>query len=321
MAPFIWIIDEEWPDYGVEKGMLEALYPDCVIRYSKYDYQKDLETYASLADVIMAQIYTRITSDVIKKLLKCKGIAIYGGGYDRVDIKAAREMGISVTNVSDYCKEDVADYVMAGILHFNKKILNYSHCMNKGIWGAQAVQSPVRRIQGSALLIIGLGRIGRVVAVKGKGLGMKVLAYDPYVDAKTMAQLGVEKTSWATGLNCADFISINAILNEETLGMIKYEDFLIMKRSAYLINSARGKIIVEQDLVKAIKEGLISGALVDVIENEPPAMNEDIFRHDNIIVTPHISYISQESYADLKTRTVENAVSMLEGRRPKDLVN
>ena len=321
MKPLIWIIDEEWPDYLVETEMLKFRYPGCTIKFSPYEYGKDLEEFGHRADMILCQIYASIPGDVIRKLQNCKGIAVYGGGYDRVDVATAREVGISVTNVSDYCKEDVADYVIACIYHFNKQILSYENAMKEGQWGAQAVRKKIRRIKGSTLLIIGLGRIGKAVAEKSQALGMNVIAYDPYVEKGTMSGLGIEKVSWEIGLGQADFVSLSPILNSETEGLFKYEDFLKMKNTAYLINTARGKIVVEQDLIKAVQQGSIAGAALDVIEVEPPTLKESIFNCRDIVVTPHISYISEESYSELKRRTVQNAMDMFEDRRPVDLVN
>jgi D-3-phosphoglycerate dehydrogenase len=260
-------------------------------------------------------------AEAIRQLVKCKGIAVYGGGYDLVDAAAARKMGIGVTNVSDYCKEDIADYVMAALYHFNKQILSYQYPLQVGFWSMPTLQKRIRRMQGTTLLIIGLGRIGKVVAAKAKSLGVVVKAYDPYVDEATMRRLGVEKVSWEEGLSWADVVSVHAILTGETQGMLKYEDFRMMKRTSLLINTARGRIVVEKDLVKAVQDGLIASAVVDVIEVEPPTMDEAIFRCPGILVTPHISYFSRESYTELKTRTVGNAVDMLEGRIPPDLVN
>ena len=321
MKPFVWIIDEEWQDYRVEEDVLRKQYQDCTIKYSSYDYMQDLNEFGFQVDIILCQIYASIPGDVIQRLTNCKGIAVYGGGYDRVDISAAREKGIGVTNVSDYCKEDVADYVIASIYHFSKQILSYEKAMKEGQWGAQAVKYKIRRINGSTLLIIGLGRIGKTVAVKGLSLGMKIIAFDPYVDEVTMRSLGINKVSWDDGLEQADFISLNPILNSETEGLLKHEDFTKMKRTVYLINTARGKIVVEKDLIRAVQEGLIAGAALDVISVEPPTFHEDVFQCKNIIVTPHISYISEESYTELKTRTLKNAIDMFEGRTPCDLVN
>ncbi|MGA7279094.1 MAG: C-terminal binding protein [Desulfocapsaceae bacterium] len=321
MAPLVWIIDEEWQDYAIEEEVLSKKYPACTIKYSSYDYMQDLEEFGFQADFILCQIYATLPEKVIRKLTKCKGIAVYGGGYDRVDTAAARKLNIGVTNVSNYCKEDVADHVIAAIYHFNKRLSSYDKAMQDGLWGAQAVQNKIRRIQGSTLLIIGLGRIGRTVAEKGGALGMNVIAFDPYVDEKTMQSLGIDKVSWNEGLERADFISLSPILTSETENLLSYGDFKKMKKSAYLINTARGKIIVEHDLVRAVREGLIAGAALDVIATEPPTFKEDVFSCPDIIVTPHISYISEESYAELKSRTLQNALDMFEGRTPVDLVN
>jgi phosphoglycerate dehydrogenase-like enzyme len=321
MNPLIWIIDEEWSDYEVEKKLLLEKYPDCTIKHSTYDYLKDLEDFGKQADGILSQVYTYLPGAVIRTLEKCKGIAVYGGGYDRIDTLTARTCGISVTNVSDYCKEDLADYVMACIYHFNKRLLTFNAPMMQGFWGAQAISKPARRIAGSTLMIIGLGRIGKTIAAKGKALGMRVVAYDPYVDQEVMSHFGVEKVTMEIGLAEADFVSVNAILNHETEGLLTYSDFKRMKRSAYLINTARGKIIIERDLIQAVNEKLISGACLDVIETEPPTLKEAIFQCPEILVTPHISYISEQSYEELKRRSVENLIQMLEDNIPEDLVN
>ena len=121
MKKLIWIIDEEWSDYEVEIDTLKETFPDCEIKMSNYNYKEDLEKFGYKADGILAQVYANIPKDTIDKLKNCKGIAIYGGGYDRVDIKAARDKDISVTNVQGYCAEDLADYIIAAIFLFNKK--------------------------------------------------------------------------------------------------------------------------------------------------------------------------------------------------------
>ena len=321
MHPLIWIIDECWPEYDIEKAILDERYPGCTIKVSRYDYQEDLQAFGKDADVILLQIFASMPAAAIRQLTRCKGIAVYGGGYDLVDAAAARQKGISVTNVSDYCKEDVADFVMAAVYHLEKQILSYPYPLEEGSWSMPSPRKRIRRLTGSTLLVIGLGRIGKVVAAKGKGLGMRVQAYDPYVDQAAMERLGVEKVSWDEGLGQADVVSVNCILTPETQGMLKYEDFARMKRSSCLVNTARGKILVERDLVRAVEDGLIAGAVLDVIEVEPPTMEEPVFKCRGILVTPHISYFSEQSYAELKTRTAGNAVDMLEGRKPPDLVN
>lgn len=321
MKPLIWIIDEEWPDYKVETELLKTRFPDGVIRRSTYDYEADLKEYGYRADLILAQIYVPLPESTIRQLTCCKGIAVYGGGYDRIDIQAAKEMGIKVTNVQGYCAEDLADYVMAAIYNHNKGITEYRNAAETGQWGALAVKRSSHRINVSTLMVIGCGTIGRAVAGKAKALGMRVLGYDPHVSDEVLKQEGIEPTAWIAGLGQADYISINVKLTPETEGLIGKEDFAYMKPNAYLINTARGKLIVEQELIEACKSGRIAGACLDVIETEPPVGTEAIFFCKNIIVTPHISYISQESFFDLKARTVKNAICMYEGGEPQDWVN
>lgn len=321
MKPLIWIIDEEWPDYLVELEIFHKEYPDAEIHFSNYEYQKDLEEFGYRADVILAQVYTNLPKATIDKLECCKGIAVYGGGYDRVDIKTAKEKGIKVTNVQGYCAEDLADYVMAAIYNHNKDITGYKEVMKSGTWGALAVKNVVHRIANSTLLVIGCGTIGKTVAKRGNQLGMKVLGYDPNGDAEKLQEQNIEMVSLEEGLKIADYISVNVKYTPETDGLITRKEFEQMKPTAYLINTARGRIIVEQDMIDAVNEGLITGACVDVISVEPPLGDEPIFECKNIIVTPHISYISEESFTTLKERTVHNAIDMFEGKVPVDWVN
>jgi D-3-phosphoglycerate dehydrogenase len=318
MKPLIWIIDECWSEYDIETKIFRERYPECTIKVSPYDYREDLETFGASADVILCQVFAAMPAETIRHLSKCKGIAVYGGGYELVDVAAARHRGICVANVPDYCKEDVADYVMAAVLHCSKQILSYSYPLQDGSWSMPTLRKRIRRVRGATLLVVGFGRIGRAVAAKARGLGMDVKAYDPYVDGDAMQSLGVEPVAWEEGLRLADFVSVHA---GPARGKLGYEDFGRMKRTACLINTARGSLIVEQDLIRAVREGLIAGAVLDVVEVEPPTMDEEIFKCQGILVTPHIAYFSQESYTELKTRTVGNAVDMLEGREPADRVN
>lgn len=321
MQPLIWIIDEEWADYNLEKKLLKELYPDCLIKFSNYNYEEDLKSFGKDADAIICQIYANIPATVINQLTRCKAIAVYGGGYDRVDIKAAKAKGIKVTNVSNYCKDDLADYTMAGIYHFYKQLSDMTSKVKELPWGAQAMSFTPNRLSHSILHIIGLGRIGLVVARKAIGNDLTVTAYDPYVDAETMAKHGVKKVEWDEGLKNADYISVNCILNQETTGLIKYDDFRKIKPAAFLINTARGKVIEEEALVRALKEGLLQGAMLDVIANEPPDYTEEIFSAPNAYITPHVSYISQQSFDELKRRAVSNAAMGMEGKISPDLVN
>jgi D-3-phosphoglycerate dehydrogenase len=319
MKPLIWIIDEEWPDYAVEETVLKEAFPDCTVRLSPYDYRADLEDFGKDADAILSQIYVKLDEDALDKLKRCKVISVFGGGYDRVDVAAALRRGIRVTYVPGYCVDDVSDYVIACIFHFNKRIDSYQEALNSGLWGVPALKGLPRRARGTKLFIVGLGRIGRAAAVKARALGMDVSAYDPYVDEKIMKSLGVRKTELNRGLEQADFVSIHAKLTEETDSMIGAGELERMKREAYLINAARGKIVRADALVEAVKGGVIAGAVVDVVPEEPPTFEEPIFRCPGILITPHVSYLSEESFFELKSRTAGNAVRVLRGEAVADI--
>ncbi len=317
----VWIIDEEWADYEVEKELIKKLLPDSDIRHSGYDYKKDLEEFGYRADLILAQVYTKIDKEVIERLEKCRGIAVYGGGYDRIDIDAARKKGIMVTNVQGYCADDLAEYVMAAIYNYNKKILSYRTMDGRGVWGAGAVPHIVHRVSASTLFIVGCGTIGRTLAKYAAGAGMKVIGYDLHVPPEILKEAGIEPVSWDEGFKMADYVSVHVKYTKDTHHIIGKREFAQMKPTAYLINTARGNILNEAELIEAVENKEIAGATVDVISVEPPKGDEDIWKCSNIIVTPHISYISEESFHTLKVRTVENAYKMFRGERPDDLVN
>lgn len=321
MKKLIWIIDEEWSDYEIEIDILKKSFPDCEIKMSNYDYKEDLDKFGYKADGILAQVYADIPKDTIDKLKNCKGIAIYGGGYDRVDIKAARDKGIPITNVQGYCAEDLADYIIAAIFLFNKKIEYFYNNLNNKLWGAPAVKQNMKRISSQNLLIIGFGTIGKILAKRVSSLGIKVLAYDEFLSEEEVKKYNVIKVSWEEGLKQADYISVNLKGCDENINKLSMKDFKLMKNTAYIINTARGKIIKEDDLIQAVKNKLIAGAVLDVIKNEPPVGDEAILHCENIVVTPHISYISEESFKDLKLKTLKNLIDMLNDKKPVDLVN
>ena len=151
---------------------------------------------------------------------------------------------------------------------------------------------------------------------------MHVIAYDPYVSRETLAEKGVEKVdTLEEGFSRADYVSVNAILTPETTGLITYAQLRLLKPSAFLVNTARGKVFVEDDLIRAKREGLFRGAMLDVISAEPPTYQEEIFDCDELYVTPHISYISVDSFEELKRRACGNAITALEGGVPRDWVN
>lgn len=319
--PLIWIIDDEWPDYEVEQQLLAASFPACEIRYSKDNYLADLQDFGHQVDGIIAQISVNIDEAMLAQLPKCKGIAVYGAGFERVDIAAARARGIMVTNVQGYCNEDIGDYVMAAIYRSHKRIDAFHGNIKNGLWGAGAVATPIRRLSSQTLAVLGCGAIGRAVAKKALAAGLRVVGYDPYINEEVLHAHGIEKVTLEQALAAGDFISVHINYTPSMDGFLNKEHFAQMKSTAILINAARGRLIHEPDLIAAVQQGSIGGAVLDVIVNEPISMDDALLGVENVTITPHISYISEESFEDLKAIATKNLIAMLQGEKPAHLVN
>lgn len=315
----IWIIDEEWPGYELEKKAVYDAYPDCDLRFSKNDYAADLEEFGKNADAIICQISVDMGRETIEKLEHCKVISVYGVGYNNVDTEAAKKKGIKVCNVPGYCAEDVSDYVIAAIYERCKLWKEYSP--EDGLWGAQAASQPEYRISSQKLLILGFGRIGRMIAKKALKAGMQVEIYDPYVSAEDAEQAGTKKVDLREGLAWADFVSLNMILCEETKHMISEKELALMKNTAYIINASRGGTLDTDALIKAVQKGQIAGAVLDVLEEEPPQADAPVLRCPGIKITPHISFYSEDSLNELQESAAKNALRILAGEDIAEIVN
>ncbi|MCX6040504.1 MAG: C-terminal binding protein [Caldilinea sp.] len=274
------------------------------------------------ADGLIVQ-WASINRKVIEAMTRCKIISRYGIGVDMVDLQAAGEHGIAVANVPDYCIEEVSDSTIAFLFDLGRRHFLLDRYVRSGSWGTtQPLPSwPHPRLRGQSVGIIGLGNIGRAVAHKAAGLGLHLLGFDPYLPPQQMAALGVEAVSLETLLRRADFVSIHCPLNEETRGLIGAAQLALMKPSACLINMARGPIVVQADLYRALANQTILAAAVDVLEQEPPAPDDPLLRLNNILITPHTSSGSVESILQLRRDTAQNVVDVLSGTLPRSIVN
>jgi D-3-phosphoglycerate dehydrogenase len=261
-----------------------------------------------------------ITRKVIESLPKLKVIARYGVGINVVNLKAASEYKICVVNVPDYCIDEVSDHAFALILASARKIIPLDKHVKSGNWSFIFAQ-PFYRIKGKTLGLIGFGRIARRLAEKTKPLGVSILTYDPYISEEILNSYKyVNKVGFLELLKKSDFISIHTPLTENTKNMISIKEIRLMKKSAIIVNTSRGGIINEEDLTKALIDKTIAGAALDVFEKEPPE-NSQLFKQDNVILTPHVGYHSEESQVELQTKAAEGIRDALLGRRPKYLVN
>lgn len=309
-TPFI---EEEW----------KILEKHANVRLAKGTAEDDL--LAEVKDVdVMLVVYAKITKRIIESAPRLKGIVRYGIGVDNVDIRAATEMGVYVANVPDYCIGTVAEHTFALLLALTRKIILADRIVRSAgwkIWTQQPTELMGNDLEGKVLGLIGMGNIGSAVAVRAKAFGMKVIAYDPYLEKDKARSLDVELVDLDTLLKNSDFVSIHVPLTPETRGMIGEQELRKMKRTAYLINTSRGPIVRESALYKALKDGWIAGAALDVYEKEPPDRDNPLFKLDNVVLTPHIAWYTEEALKRLKRSVAEEAIRMLNGMPPKNLVN
>lgn len=269
------------------------------------------------ADAIISQ-FAPLTGKVLQNLKKCKVIARYGLGIDGIDLEAATKEGIVIANSGNYCTNEVATHTIALILSFARGIITYRQRVKENNWHFLSVK-PIHRISSLALGLFGYGKIAKEVAKIGVSLGFSVIAYDPFVDRIDNDK--IKLVDFVSLLKESDYLSIHSPLTEQTKHFFGINEFKKMKRSAYLINVARGKIVNEKDLYRALNKGMISGAALDVLEEEPPRKNHPLIKMENVIITPHAAFFSEESYQEYKMRTANSIITVLKGSIPDTIVN
>jgi len=312
--PKIVITDCDHPSIEIEKKILSEIKPELIL--ADCNSEEEVIKVAHDADGIINQ-YAPITKKAIESLKKCKVIARYGVGVDNIDVKAASDHKIIVANVPDYCIDEVSTHAMALILACARGITLLDNKIKEKRWDF-TLAKPLFRTKGKTLGLFGLGQIARAVARKASGFGLKVIAYDPYV---SKVDENIKLVEFSELLSNSDFISIHAPLTDKTRNVFGEDELKAMKKTAYLINTARGLIINEKNLYVALKGKWIAGAALDVIEKEPPDWENPLLRLENLILSPHISFYSEESYIELKTKVAEAVLSVLKGELPRAIVN
>ena len=321
MPKTIWIVDEVWDNYRIEKELIAESLSDYAVRFSnKSNYLTDIDRFGGQVDALIAQIDIDISGDMLEKLPNCKIISVYGTGYDQIDVSAANEKNILVANVPDYCIDEVSDHILAFIFHFSKKVSSYKDRVRKGLWGIDAVDRLPTRLHGSTVFIVGFGKIGRAVATKTAVLGLNIITFDPYIADDDLKPFQATRVAWETGFKRADYVVVTLRLTEDTRGLIGKTEFDAMQRHAVLINTSRGEILREDELIKAVENGDIGGAALDVLSREPPERDDPMLHCEGILVTPHVSYLTKESLAELRMKTVNNVISLLRDNHPLNVV-
>jgi len=308
----------------IDRGSFARLGVEFVEKPSRTE--EDIIAIASNADAVIVgpEPYTR---RVIENLRSCRLICTPKMGYDNIDIAAATEAGICVSNVSSVSIEEVSDHAMALLLACARKLLRLDKTVRTGNW--RALHAPemlevwrgMVPIRGQTLGLIGFGYISRVLVPKAKGFGLRVLAYDPFAPTGVMEELGVVPADLNRLLKESDYVSVHAALTRENRHMLGAEQFKLMKPTAFLINTARGPLVDEEALYTALKHGDIGGAGLDVLEVEPVRMDNPLLELDNVIFTAHSAHYSDTVLAGVRQRPAEDITRIMAGEWPIDWVN
>lgn len=311
------ITDYEYENVDLERRIIEEA------GFSLFDYQakteEELIRVTKDADAVLVQ-YANITRRVLSEMERCKIVVRYGIGYNNIDCEAAAEYKIYAANVPDYGIDEVSGHAVTMILALSKKLLTLQKAMKNGDRSYASVV-PLYRFEGSTVGLVGFGRIPQAVARKLSGFNVRILAFDPYLSPETAKKAGVLLVDFDTLLKESDFVSLHCPLSRETTGLLNKDAFSKMKKTAFLVNTSRGPVIEERALIEALKSGGIAGAGLDVFETEPLSPDSELLKMENVILTPHCAWYSEQAIKALQGKAAEEAVRVLQGSPPRNAVN
>lgn len=311
------ITDHRFRSVKIQQKVLSEIDAELVVGQAKSE-DEIIEIARDAHGILVAR--ANITARVIRALENCKIMVRYGVGVDNIDVPAATRMGIMVSNVLDYCVEEVADHALALILSLARKVVFSARRVQAGEWSIKNLR-PLRRLSGQTVGVVGYGRIGKMLAKKASAVGFKVLAHDPFVGAEGSEADGITFVSLETILRESDFVSLHTPLTEDTAGMIGKKQLDQMKNSAYLVNVSRGALVDEAALITALEQNRIAGAGLDVLVQESANPENPLQQLEQVIVTSHTAFYSEEAIEDLQRKAAQKVVTALSGQIPDPLVN
>jgi D-3-phosphoglycerate dehydrogenase len=314
------ICDYEFPNVDPERealknlSNLEFIPAQCTTEEELIELTKD-------ADGVLNQ-WNHISANVIEHMENCKVIATYGIGTDKIDVEAATKKGIYVCNVPNYGTNEVANHAFSMILACSRQLVQYDKLIRNGKFGYPTLGKKLYRLEGLTIGVVGFGKIPRNLSRKlMDAFNMEILAYDPFITEEFAKECGVTKVDLETLMKKSDFVSVHVPLTKETKYLIDEKMLRLMKPTAYLINCGRGAIVNEDDLVKVLKDSSIAGAAIDVFEFEPIRPDDKLLQFDNVIVTPHSAYYTEESLYALQYGAAAEVARVLTGEEPFSAVN
>jgi D-3-phosphoglycerate dehydrogenase len=317
------ITDFDYGDNDIECSILEPIGAEVVALQAKSE--DDLLVHMPDCDAVMNQ-YARVGRRAIAVMRRCKVIARYGIGVDIVDVDAATARGILVTNVRDYCTEEVADHAIALWLTLARKLSQYDRATHAGVWHWKSGQ-PVHRIRGQTMGVVSFGKIGQAIAARALGFGVHVVAYDPYLPEAFFDARDVERVTKEELLERAHVVMMQVPMTPETRHSLGPNEFTRMRPGAIVVNTGRGPTIDNKALYDALLSGRIGGAGLDDPEEEPAKRahwkpeDNALFGLQNVIITPHSAYYSEESIQLARQTAAREVARVLTGQRPHNPVN
>jgi glyoxylate reductase len=278
---------------------------------------------AKNVDALATLLSDKMDAEVFDAAPNLRIIAQMAVGFDNIDVQEATKRGIYVTNTPEVLTDTTADFAWALLMAVARRVVEADKYVRTGQWkvGWHPSMMLGRDVHGTTIGIVGAGRIGYTVAKRAKGFDMKILYYDVIPRPEMEKEMGAKRVGLDELLKESDFVSIHVPLMRETYHLINAEKLKLMKRTAYLINNARGPIIDEKALYQALKEGIIAGAGLDVFEQEPTSIDNPLLKLDNIVAAPHISSASYETRSKMAEMVAENLVAFFDGKKPPNLVN
>jgi D-3-phosphoglycerate dehydrogenase len=312
------VTDYAWNSTAVEAEVLAQVGAELLI--AETGSEEELLKLVGEADAILT-CFARVSGEVIRAGRKLQVVGRYGIGVDNIDVATATDLGVLVTNVPAYCLDEVAEHSLALLLCLARKIYRYDRGIREGDW-TLARGAPIFRLRGQTLGIVGFGKIGRALAERARAFGLHVLAYDPWTTPAVFESAQVEAAASIGDLAAkSDHLSIHVPLVEETRGLIGEEVLRAMKPTAFVVNTARGELIDQDALFRALSEGWIAGAGIDVFVPEHLPEDHPLLSLPNLVATPHVAFYSEESVVKLERLAAENVAAVLSGQRPASVVN
>ena len=309
------ITDITWANIDIESTVLASAGAEAVL--APDPAEERLAALAGDADAILT-CFAQVSEAVIASAPRLQVIGRYGVGTDNIDVEAATRREVVVTNVPEYCTDEVAEHVLGFLLSLARGLHHYDRAVRAGDWSL-ASGLPVRRVAGRTLGVVGFGAIGRRVAARAAGLGLRVIVFDRHPDAVRAA--GFEPVGLDVLAERSDFVSLHVPLTEATRALVDERFLARMQPTSYLLNCARGAVIDHAALANALDSGAIAGAGIDVFDPEPLPAGHPLLRNPRLIATPHTAFYSEESVAALARLAAENVAAVLTGRRPATAVN